>query len=423
MTRPLRRSLWSLALLVAAPLGAQTDPVIIEARATGARSLWRDAGEALRGGDSLLAFARLDSAVVLWPVQPAYQRAVARFAARLGATDRAFAALDALTTLGAAWSSDDPALAAIKHDPRFAAAAAKNRDATAPFARSAVLWAIGDSTLLLEGLAFDPASGRWFASSVRGGRVLVRDGEGRTRDFITPGDHGAGAILGMAVDPRRRLLWVTSADTLPGGEEYPEFSGVSALFAFDLASGAFRARVELPPAEAGHQLGDVIVTPSGTVLSSDSRSPAVYRVRPGPIPAIAEVAVQGSPAFRNLQGMVVDADERTLYLADYSHGVLRADLSTGRVTGLPAPAGRSLLGIDGMASGGAGRLLAVQNGLSPARVIAIYLDRTEVGVERIEVLDRPDLTPGEATLAIRVGSDLAYIATRPGGVRRLPIAP
>lgn len=423
MTRPLRRALWFLLCLLAPALHAQSDPIEIEARAGGARDRWRDAGEALQHGDSLLALARLDSAARSWPSQPAYTRAVARFSARLGRVDQAFAALDRLTTLGAAWSPDDPALAAIRSDPRFAAAAAKNGEATAPLTRSRVLWAIGDSTLLLEGLAVDPATGRWFASSVRGGRVLVRERDGGTHDFITPRDHGAGAILGMAVDPRRHLLWVTSADTLPGAEEYPEFSGVSALYAFDLADGTFRAKVELPRAEEGHQLGDVIVTPRGTIFTSDSRSPAVFRIAAGPVPAVAAVATQGSPAFRNLQGMVVTPDERILYLADYSHGLLRVDLRTGAVEGIPAPPGQTLLGIDGMVSGGNGRLLAIQNGLAPVRVIAIHLDRAGREVERIEVLDRPDLTPGEATLAVRNGPEMAYVATRPGALRALRVDP
>jgi hypothetical protein len=167
----------------------------------------------------------------------------------------------------------------------------------------------------------------------------------------------------------------------------------------------------------------VIVTPRGTVFASDSRSPAVYRIPAGALPTIAEVAAAGSPAFRNLQGMVLTPDERTLYLADYSHGLLRVDLRTGAVTGLPAPAGQTLLGIDGMVSGGPGRLLAVQNGISPVRVIAIHLDRAGVAVARIEVLDRPELTPGEATLAVRNGPEMAYVATRPGAIRTLRVDP
>ncbi|HEX7917987.1 MAG TPA: hypothetical protein VF454_01215 [Gemmatimonadales bacterium] len=427
MTRPLRRSLLVLCLL-APPLQAQSDPVEIEARAGDARDWWRDAGEALRAGDSLLALARLDSAATSWPGQSAYHRAVARFAARLGRVDRAFLALEALTTMGVAWAEDDPTLAALRTDPRFVAAAARNRTATAPLTRSTVAWGVQGAEILAEGLAIDSATGRSFISSVRPGRVLVRERDGQVHDFFPPGARGARAILGMTIDRRRGLLWVTSADTMPGGEEYPEFSHESALYAFDLATGAFRATVELPimgrdPAAEGHQLGDVIITPQGTLYASDTWAGVVFRVPPGALPKVAEIVAQGSPAFRNLQGMVVTSDERVMYLADYSHGLLRVDLATGEVTGIPAPAGQTLLGIDGMANGGPGRLLAVQNGITPVRVIAIHLDRAGWGVERIEVLDRPDLAPGEATLAVRNGRERAYVATRPGAIRTLRVDP
>jgi hypothetical protein len=138
---------------------------------------------------------------------------------------------------------------------------------------------------------------------------------------------------------------------------------------------------------------------------------------------VIEVAAKGSPAFRNLQGMVVTPDESTLYLADYSHGLLRVDLRSGEVVGLPAPGGQTLLGVDGMTSGGPGRLIAVQNGILPVRVIAIHLARTGDAVARIEVLDRPDLGRGEATLVTRNGGDLAYVATRPGAIRILRLEP
>ncbi|HTK56375.1 MAG TPA: hypothetical protein VL295_06105, partial [Gemmatimonadales bacterium] len=60
---------------------------------------------------------------------------------------------------------------------------------------------------------------------------------------------------------------------------------------------------------------------------------------------------------------------------------------------------------------------------SPVRVIAIHLDRAGVAVARIEVLDRPELTPGEATLAVRNGPEMAYVATRPGAIRTLRVDP
>lgn len=421
MTRPLCLAPLFSALLLAAPLFAQ-DGIEIEGRATAGRALWRDAGEALRQGDSLTALARLDSAWHAWPFQSAYPRGFARLAGRLGLPDRALPALDALTAMGAAWDGADPAFARLATDPRYLAAAERNRAATAPLERSTVRWEVGVDSLLPEGVAYDSATGRLFISSLRWKKVLVRERDGRVHDFVAPGAGGVGCVLGMAIDRRRGLLWVASSDAGPI-TDYPEYNGTSALFAFDLRTGEFRYKVELPSAEGGHQLGDVVVTPKGTIFATDSRAPMIFTIPAGPVPRVAAVAASNAPLFRNLQGMVPNDDESALYVADYSQGLLRVDLRSREALPLLPPAGATLLGIDGMVAGGPGRLVAVQNGISPVRVVAIRLDRRGRGVAGVEVLDRPPLDPGEATLAFRSGSEVLYVATSPVRIRSLPLAP
>ncbi len=406
-----------LALAVAHPIVGQLPP---NEAADGARALFRAAGSALERGDSNAAYLAIDSAARIWSSQAAYPRAAARFAARLGRTADAARHLDVVTALGMAWDVSDPALARIAGDPLVRAAADRNRAATAIVERSRVLWNVGPDSLLIEGVAVDSVSGRTFVSSIRQAKVLVRERDGAVRDFIPKGTSGLGTVLGMAVDHRRGLLWTTSAD-VDSVTDFAHFNGRSALFAFDLRTGAFRAKVELPAAPEGHQLGDVIVTSRGTVFTSDSRAPAVYRVPAGPIPAVAEVAVANDPMMRNLQGMVVSADESRMYLADYSHGLLLVDLAARTAQNLPPPPGATFLGIDGMADGGNGRLIVVQNGLAPVRIARIDLDRDGTAVTRIEIIDRPPLAPGEATLGVRVGRSFVYVGTVPAVLRILDL--
>jgi hypothetical protein len=417
---PMRSTLSLLVLLSVGSsdqLYAQLPP---HEAASRARALFRAAGGALERGDSAAAFSAIDSAARTWPSQAAYPRAAARFAARLGRTAEALTYLHLLTSLGVSWDLTDPALARIAGDPAVRAAAEENRTATAPLERSRVLWSIGPDSLLVEGVAVDSVTGRYFVSSIREGKVLVREGEGRTRDFIRRGTGGLGTVLGMAIDHRRGLLWATSADA-DSVTDFAHFNGRSALFAFDLRTGDFRAKVELPPAPEGRQLGDVIVTPRGTIFASDSRAPAVYRIPAGSLPAVAEVAIANDPLMRNLQGMVVNADETRMYLADYTHGLFLVDLVGRSVRSLRPPHGATLLGIDGMADGGEGRLIVVQNGLAPVRVARIHLDRDGTAVTRIEVIDRPPLAPGEATLGVRVGRSFVYVGTVPAVLRSLDL--
>ena len=116
------------------------------------------------------------------------------------------------------------------------------------------------------------------------------------------------------------------------------------------------------------------------------------------------------PLFRSLQGMAIVPDGRTMYVADYSHGILRVDLVTRTATALrPAP-GVTLLGIDGLYLRD-GTLIGVQNGVVPARVVRLCLDDAHALVQHIQVLDRnPDLAD-EPTLAAIVGDSLYYVAT------------
>lgn len=389
--------------------------------AAAARTAFRAAGEAVRAGDSVAALNALERAARVWPQQSAYALAAARFAGRLGLMQRALPQLEALTLLGAEWAENDEAFGRVKDDPAFRAAAARNRASLPEMARSRVLWDVGNSTLLVEGVAADTVAGRYFISSVRTGRIFVLQRDGGARAFVTPDSGSLIGVLGMAVDNRRGLLWATTAEISGSGGDFPTYSGKSALVAFDLSTGVLRATVQLPEVEGGHQLGDVIVTARGTVFTSDSRYPALYRVPVGPIPTRVDVVVDRHPLFRSLQGMAVSAEESGLYLADYSHGLFHVDLGSGEVTVVAGPTGSSLLGIDGMVDDGPDRLIAVQNGITPVRVVGLDLDPSGRRVTRLEVLDRPELKPGEATLGVRVGRSFVYVATVPASLRTLEL--
>ena len=408
-----------ILVLLAPSLAAQGRPAADSAAV--ARQQMRAATQALEAGDSTGALAAVQRAASAWPAQPAYVRAFARVAARLGRPEMAIAALDRVTALGASWDPADPWFAALAGSDAFRAAAARMTAATVPMTRSGVAWALGDTTLHPEGVAIDPATGRWFVGSIAQRRVVVRTADGRVRDFIAPGAGGLDGAFGLAVDARRGLLWVASAAVPEMAGFQPAMAGRSALLGYDLATGAFRLRVELPPSDGGHQLGDVIITGRGTLFATDSRAPVVYRVDAGPPPAVASVVAEGQPLFRSLQGMVPDRDERALYVADYSHGLLRLDLTSGAAERVAPPAGGTLVGIDGMTDDGEGGLVAVQNGIAPVRVIRLRLDRTGTAVTELQVLDRPDFGAGEATLGVRAGRSFVYVATSPPMLRSLDL--
>lgn len=278
-----------------------------------------------------------------------------------------------------------------------------------PTQRSSALLTLPDSLLHPEGIAWDQARSRWLVSSVRQRKVVAIDAHGAATDFVASGQDGLDAVLAIAVDPSRNLLWVTSA-ALPQMQGYtPADAGRSRLLAFDLASGRLRRRVELP-GPGKHTAGDLAVAPDGAVYASDNLSGAMYRADPvsGDTAALLVPPGQG---LRSPQGIVPDGAR--LLVADYSRGIRAVDLVTGAVTPLAASGGDDLRGIDGLVRVDARTLLGIQNGAAPPRLVRLTLSPDGAGIAAAEVADVPRPTGGDPTQGVVVDGALVFVANSP----------
>ena len=214
------------------------------------------------------------------------------------------------------------------------------------------------------------------------------------------------APLGMRVDPERRVLWVASTAVPQMSGYAPADSFRSGLFRFDLATGALTGRFPTPDDGRAHALGDLILTRDGDVYATDSRAPTIYRVRAG---ADTLEPFADSPLLLSAQGLALDADERTLYVADYARGLLRIDLDTREVALMPSPDNVLALGIDGLYQV-KGELVAIQNGVTPHRVARFALDSSGTRVVSVRVLERARPDYAEPTLGVVVDGALFYVA-------------
>jgi sugar lactone lactonase YvrE len=156
-----------------------------------------------------------------------------------------------------------------------------------------------------------------------------------------------------------------------------------------------------------HTFGDVAVAPNGDVYVSDSEAPWILRLARGSDSLVRFIT---HPLFRSLQGMAITPDGATMYVADYSHGLLSVSLASHDVTPLGSPQSMTLLGVDGLYLHH-GALIGVQNGVIPARVARFCLDSTGRSVRRLEMLDRNPAMADEPTLGTVVGDSLFYVAT------------
>jgi sugar lactone lactonase YvrE len=208
------------------------------------------------------------------------------------------------------------------------------------------------------------------------------------------------------VDSKRRALWVASS-ALPQTTGFDTSdAGRSGIFRFDLTTGALTGRYAIPQDGEPHALGDVLVARNGDVYATDSRAPAVYRVRAG-VDTIERFVT--SPLLLSAQGLALDSAQRTLFVADYSRGLLRIDLASHEVHLLAAPDDVMVLGIDGLYADGHD-LIGIQNGTSPHRVVRLRLDAAGQRIRGLEVLERAHPDYAEPTLGVVVGRELYYVA-------------
>jgi sugar lactone lactonase YvrE len=391
-------------VLLALPAAAQTGVPEVDS-ATVARGAYSRAATALRANDLTKARTEMTRAATAWPTQPAYVWGHAIVSARVSDTASVLAALTEYAALGLGRDIAEGAVAPFRDLPVFAAVRARLDKNRAPLVHSAVRAQLPDSTFWPEGMDYDARSKTFYVASVRHRTVAAVSPNGVVRELWPRSQPNMGAMLGIRVDTKRNALWATTSGLKQMNGYAPPDSSIAALLRIDVATGAITRRWDLPPITGGHVLGDLAVGPNGDVYVTDSSDPVLYRLRPG-----ADTLERLThPLFRSLQGMAPTPDGLTLYVADYSHGLLRVDLASRTVTRVADAPHSSSLGCDGIAWYN-GAIIAVQNGVAPARVVRFVLDPSGRRVVRYEVLDQNIPLAGEPTIGTVVGDHFVYVA-------------
>ena len=89
--------------------------------------------------------------------------------------------------------------------PGFQALVERARKASPPVRRGALAFTVAESDLIPEGLAWDARSQKLYLGSVNKRKIVEIGSDGAVRDFIGAGQDGIGSVLGMKVDPTRRI--------------------------------------------------------------------------------------------------------------------------------------------------------------------------------------------------------------------------
>jgi hypothetical protein len=392
-------------ILVAAfalPAGSATAPPP-PADLAAAESAFAEGLEARKSGDLKTYRARIERAAELLPDN---SRLLYRLAgARLldGDAAGALAALGAQVDAGIFRDPrSDADFAKLGGDPAFAELLTRMEKLKEPLVASTVAFEAPERDLLVEGIAYDPASKSFFLSSVRQSKVVRRGADG-VWSRVDAYPAAAGSPLGLALDASRRRLWIAAA-ALPHGGAPPERLNRGGALAIDLASG--KVAVAPSPPEEGKTANDVVVAGDGGVFYSDPGAKAIVRIAPDG----ARAPIVSGNGLRSPGGLALSADGKLLYVADWTNGLALIEVANGEIAWIRPPKGGTTLGIDGLLREG-DSLIAIQNGVNPPRIARFTLAADGRSLTGVTTLERAVTAWDEPTLGVVVDGALHYVAT------------
>jgi sugar lactone lactonase YvrE len=269
-----------------------------------------------------------------------------------------------------------------------------------PISLGSTAFQLSDSGLLAEDIDYDPRSKRFFVSSVREKKIVLIETSGANKDFARAPDDWP--ILAVKVDPSRGVLWATEV-AMQGFTFAPESDwGKSAVLCYDLKNGKLLRRVEGPRPSA---LGDMVLTGSGDVIVSDGDGGGVYRL----LANGTKLERLDEGDFISPQTPALHPDGKHIFVPDYVRGIGVLETTTKHVRWVSMDGKFALNGIDGLYFD-RGKLIAIQNGTSPERVVVFTLDATLTKIESETIMERSTETLGDPTHGVVIENDFYYIA-------------
>jgi sugar lactone lactonase YvrE len=257
-----------------------------------------------------------------------------------------------------------------------------------------------DAALLAEDIDYDPRGKRFFLTSVREKKIVSTDATGAIHDFAkSPNDW---PMLAIKIDSARGVLWATEV-ALKGFVFAPEADwGKTAVLRYDLKSGKLLSRIEGPRWNA---LGDMALTANGDAIVSDGEGGGIYHVAANG----DQLERLDAGDFISPQTPALHPDGKHVFVPDYLRGVGLLDIATKQVSWLSNEGRFALDGIDGLYFDH-GKLIAVQNGSSPERVVAFTLDTTLSRITAETIIERATDALGDPTHGVVIDQKFYYIA-------------
>lgn len=279
-----------------------------------------------------------------------------------------------------------------------------------PLNKSQVAFSIPQKDLIIEGIAYNPTTKIYYLSSIHQRKIITFQ-NGVAKDFSSPSD-GLWSVSGMKVDVKKQILWVGSS-AFPQMQGFKkEDDGKSGIFKYNLRTGRLIEKYLLSNESEKHALGDLVLNKKGSIFATDSFSPNIYFIDSKTNKL--EVFLK-SDLFNSLQGLTFTPDEKYLFVADYSKGIFKINMVTKEISQLKPAPNVTLLGIDGLYFQ-QNKLIAIQNGTAPNRIISFALNSQMNEITDFTVLEANHQDFNEPTLGLFIGKDFYFVANSQWGL-------
>lgn len=354
----------------------------------------RLAGEAVAAGergDNATYLGKMEEAAALRPDVPTLLSNLAAAQVAGEQPEKAVETLSKLAAMGLVSPVEQAEeFAALKGRKDFAELEKKFAANKRPVGKGEIAFTLSEVRGLIEGIAWRAKTGEFYFGDVNERAIWRRDKDGKLHRVTPPAEELWG-VFGIVLDEANGAIWAATA-AVPAMRGYaPEQQGWAALAEIDLADGAVRRVMPVPPPQRGeamNQLRHIVLAADGSIYLPDTGEPRLWRLPPGG--QALELFLQ-HPEFVSPRGMAI-TPAGVAVIADRINGLLRVEMGSGAVERLDAPATTTLVGIEGLAPAPGNAVFALQGGVRPPRVLRVNFDPAVEVIRSVTVVEAAHFT-------------------------------
>jgi hypothetical protein len=266
----------------------------------------------------------------------------------------------------------------------------KVKSRTAPKANGdKKVFELSERLFVPEGIAYDERNHRFFVGSLTQNKIITVTKDGAEEDFFSPED-GEWSFTGMKITGQD--LWACAFS------EHGPNAGKGALFRIDVSTGEKKDMLTLD--EGVHLFNDLVITSSGIIYMTDSKSRLVYEIKDRTFRAMAD-----SASFIYPNGIALDEKSNRLFVAHWM-GISVIDLKSNKATPLTADA-TYLNSADGLYWRD-NALVAIQNIKYSSRIAKLTIDGNNQVISSTVLFTRNGM-PGFPTTGVFINRDFYFI--------------